>query len=577
MNQRAVILSTAILFFFVVVLVRLTDRMLINHEELSAKARRQHVKKEDVRVRRGVIYDRRGRELAVNLEVESLYGNPRKIKSPKSAARKVARTTGVSYRRVLKSMKSDRRFVWLDRKVGPEAAAKLRKLDIEGLGFLPDAKRYYPKKSLAAHVVGFAGVDNQALGGVELSYEGSLTNEGGRVYVIRDASGRTLSEGVEFERRGNSLVLTIDEGLQYIAEEALSAALKKWGSSEGSVVMMDPYTGEIFALVNRPTYDPNRAGDFRSSARRNRAVTDTFEPGSTFKLVAAAAVLEEGAAGPETKFDCRRGYLEVGGARIKDTRKGGICTLKEIIQKSSNVGAVLLGMKVGKEALYEYARAFGFGQKTGVDLPGEVQGRLRPPGQWSEMSIGSVSIGYEVAVTALQVLRAYAAVANGGYLVTPHVVRELRSPEGYLIRRFAPPVGPRAVSSRTAMLLKDILKSVTEEGGTAQLAAVYGNSVAGKTGTTRIYNSATGTYSTEDYVSSFVGFVPAERPRLAMIVVLHKPRGEIFGGTVAAPVFSEIAAKALSYLNVPMDDSKGNNLLVLQREEDGLERTSGRY
>ncbi|TAL22418.1 MAG: penicillin-binding protein 2, partial [Nitrospirae bacterium] len=316
---------------------------------------------------------------------------------------------------------------------------------------------------------------------------------------------------------------------------------------------------------NRPAYDPNGAIYAKDHEKRNRAITDCYEPGSTFKIIVGAAAIEEGIVNLDTKFDCGNGAISVGNAVIHDAHKHGVLTFREIIQKSSNVGTIQVGMNLGKERVYKYAKLFGFGEKTGIDLPGEISGWIRSPEKWSGVSIGTVSIGQEVAVTPLQVLRAYSAIANGGILVKPHVVSEIRSPDGTLVYSFSPAGNKASISKKTADIFKGILKTVTEEGGTGKSASVEGNQVAGKTGTAQVIDPKTKKYSREKYVSSFVGFVPADNPMIAMIVVVYEPRGQIYGGVVAAPVFKEIAKQSLSYLNVPREDTEGKNVLVVER------------
>jgi len=337
--------------------------------------------------------------------------------------------------------------------------------------------------------------------------------------------------------------------------------MDKWRASAAAAIMMDPLTGEILALANRPSFDPNSLSGSKNFERRNRAITDCYEPGSTFKIIVGTAALEERVVSLDTPFDCSRGVVEVGKRVIHDVHRNGLLTFKEVIQKSSNVGSVMIGMKLGKERIYKYAKAFGFGEKTGIDLPGEVSGLIRPPERWSGVSIGSVPIGQEVAVTPLQVLRAYSAIANGGLLVRPHVVSKVISPDGRPVWTFSGETR-RVISQKTAETFKDILKTVTEDGGTAKSAAVNGNDVAGKTGTAQMVDPRTRRYSTEKYISSFVGFVPADNPRIAMIVVIYEPKGQIYGGVVAAPVFKQIAENALSYLEVPREDSLREMLVV---------------
>lgn len=567
MKKRAIILSTVIIFGFVAVFFRLIDLMVFDHERLLQRAKTQQLKKEDIQVRRGLIFDRKGRELGVNLEVESLYCDPEMMEAPKTSANKLAKIVGKNPDIILSKFSSEGRFVWVERKLEPEQARKIKDMKIKGLGFMPDAKRYYPKGKLASHIIGSVGIDNQALEGVELQYDRFLKTEGGKILVTRDAKGRMLSTGIDMESKGNNIILTIDEGLQYILEKELENSVELWKASAATAIMMNPFTGEILALANRPTYNANQISSARDFEKRNRAITDCYEPGSTFKLVVGAAALEEGIARPDTKFDCTKGYITVGGKTIRDIKRHKVITFEEVIQKSSNVGTIQLGMKLGKEKIYEYAKLFGFGNKTGIDLPGEVSGWIRPPEQWSGVSIATVSIGHEIAVTPLQVLRAYSAIANGGMLVTPHVVSEIRSSDGTFIYKFSPDKSERIISKKTAGRFKDILKAVVEEGGTGKGASIDGNHVAGKTGTAQIIDPKTKKYSKEKYVSSFVGFVPADNPVIALIVVIYEPKGEILGGTVAAPVFKEIARQSLSYLQVPREDTFSKNILVVDRRK----------
>lgn len=567
MSKRAVILGTAIVFGFVLAVVRLTDLMLLDHKSLSARASSQYKSKRNLHVSRGGIFDRKGRELAVNVDVFSAYCNPRLVDAPEKTARALARVTGKSYRTVLKRISSDKGFVWIKRKLDHAEAAELRSLGLEGMGYLPGVKRFYPNGLLASHVVGFVGVDNQPLEGIELRYDEQLKGRDESVQVIRDARGRILSEGMDFHRGGNALILTIDEGLQYILETELDKAYRQWEAVSASAIMMDPFTGEILAMANRPTYDLNHPADYKTSARRNRAITDSYEPGSTFKVITAAAVLEEGRVTPDTRFDCSKGYIKVGKKAIWDTHKNGVLTFREVIRMSSNVGTVMAAMELQKEDLHEYMKKFGFGSRTGIDLHGESPGKVRPLSEWSETALASASIGYGVAVTPLQILRAYAAIANGGVLPTPHVVSEIISPGGDTLYKFRPSEQKRAISARTAQILKEILVSVTQEGGTATGADVDGNRVAGKTGTARLLDPETGKYSKERYSSSFVGFAPADEPRMALVVLIYEPKGKYYGGQVAAPVFKEIVDKSLSYMRVPREDDFGNNVLLVRARD----------
>jgi cell division protein FtsI/penicillin-binding protein 2 len=564
-KKRAIILSTVVIFSFFAVSLRLIDLMILNHERLLTEAKRRHIKVEDIQVRRGIIFDRRGRELALNLELESLYCDPEKLDLSNDGVIRLASAMAKEPKVILSKIPAGGRFAWVERKLEPDTVERIKGLNIKGLGFTTEAKRFYPKRELASHVLGFVGVDNQALEGIELKYDRYMKITGGKVFFGRDASGRILSSGVEKEAKGNNIVLTIDEGLQYLVEKEIDKAMLKWRASAATAIMMDPFTGEILALANRPTYDPNVPGNVSDSDKRNRAITDCYEPGSTFKLVTGVAALEEKVVKPGTLVDVSKGYIQVGGKTIRDVHKYGILTFKEVIQKSSNVGSITIGKRLGKERIYKYAKLLGIGEKTGVDLPGEVSGWIRPPERWSSTSIGAIPIGQEVAVTPLQMLRAYSAIANGGFLVRPHVVSGIISPDGQVIASFRDKKMNRTISAKTAETFKDILKSVVEEGGTGRSASVEGNEVAGKTGTAQVINPETGRYSKEKYVSSFVGFVPADNPRIAMIVVIYEPKGQIYGGVVAAPVFKDIANQALSYLDIPMDDDTYQATLLVSK------------
>ncbi len=563
MKRRPLIIATVIAVGFLIIFARLTELMLLDHDKLQRLATIQHTKGQKILVRRGGIYDRRGRELAVSLDRLSIYGDPSMIDSPDYVARRLRKIVKIRISTLRKKLKERNRYVLLARRVLPEQAAAAQRLKLKGIGVKPDMERFYPKGFLASHVLGFVDVDNRGREGVEKRYDSSLTADGGKIYLARDARGNILYRGADYESIGNSIVLTIDEGLQYIVESELDSAVKKWKPQAATAIMMDPHTGEILALANRPTFDPNRPGAYKAANRRNRAVTDLYEPGSTFKIVMATAALEEKTATLNTKVDCSEGEIEVGGRMIRDSHKHGVLTLRQIIQKSSNVGAVKMTLKLGPERFYKYAKVFGFGDKTGIDLTGEVSGLVKRPESWSGTTIGAMAIGYEVLVTPLQMLRAYSVIANGGYLVKPYVVAKTLGPDGRVLWQKGRPERVKIISGDTVERLREAFVTVTEKGGTALKASVYGNTVAGKTGTSRMIDPRTGRYSRRDFVSSFVGFVPADDPLFALIVVIWKPEGGYYGGQVAAPVFSAIAEKALTYKFIPMEDRGDNNILVV--------------
>jgi len=564
-KKRAVILNTIIIFSFFAIFVRLADLMILNHKHFSEKAKMQYTKAEDIRVRRGIVFDRWGRELALNLELESLYCDPENLDLDDDNIKKLASVIAKKSDVLRAKIPDEGRFAWIARKLEPETAKMIKELHIQGLGFQTEAKRFYPGGRLASHILGFVDLDNQALEGIELKYDKYLKTGGGKVFFVRDAGGRTLSSGVDTEAKGNNIVLTIDQGLQYIVEKEIEKAISKWNAASASAIMIDPLTGEILALANRPAYDPNYPGKVTGFEKRNRAITDCYEPGSTFKVVIGLGSLEEKIVKPDTLFDVSKGGINVGGKTIRDVHRYSVLQFKEVIQKSSNVGSIMIGMQLGPERLYKYAKLLGFGEKTGIDLPGEISGWIRPPERWSGTSLGAIPIGQEVAVTPLQVLRAYTTVANGGFLVRPHIVSEIISPDGKVLFSFGEKDKKRVISQATAETFKDILKGVVDEGGTGKRASVNGNEVAGKTGTAQLIDPRTKRYSKEKFVSSFVGFVPADNPKLAIIVVVHEPKGQNYGGVVAAPVFKEIAEQALSYLNIPREDDHYQTSLVVSR------------
>ncbi len=567
LNGRTIFVVCLVIMGFLGVLYRLLDIMVLNHQYYRNMAKVQQLKSEQIPVKRGLVLDRRGRELAINIDTESIFSDGAELKSVKDTAIKLAKVTDKSTETLLTRLDTKKRFSWVERKIDYETSLKIKGLGLKGIGFITENKRFYPKGTLASHIIGYVDIDNRGLEGIEQRYDKYLTAKPEKAAVYKDARGNILSEGYQKEIKSNNAVLTIDEGLQYIVEKNLEAVMEHRKAASATAIMMDPYTGEILAMATLPNYDLNAPGKSSPHSRRNRAITDIYEPGSTYKIIAGVAALEEGIVNTETLFDCSAGTVEVGGRRIKDAHRHGVLTFKEVIQKSSNVGTIKVAMRLGKEKLYEYSRLFGFGEKTNIDLQGEVPGILRHHSRWSGMSIGAIAIGQEVGVTPIQVLRAYSVIANGGYLVRPHVLLEIRSPENITVFR-APLVKRQIVSEKTAAIFRDILKTVTEEGGTAKEAAVEGNVVAGKTGTAQVIDPKTKRYSKDKYISSFVGFVPFDKPIFSLIVVVHEPKGAIYGGVVAGPVFRKIANEALSYLNILRDDANEKGLVVIPTDHE---------
>ena len=567
-RKRGLVLITIVFFGFAVILFRLVDLMVVDHEKLSKRAAQQYMREKTLQPHRGVIWDRAMKEMAANIETESLYAMPSKIEDTRSLTRNISPLIKVSSKKLNRTLlrKKKKDFIWLERKMDLDRVRKINLLkekhNYNALGFLSESQRYYPKKTIASHLLGFTNIDNKGIAGLELQYDTYLRGEVRNISVGTDARGNRLFNEVKEAVSGNNLLLTIDERIQYIVERELSGAMKKWKAKAAVAIMMEPATGEILAMANRPNYDPNSAGTSKSYERRNRSLTDLFEPGSTFKTVLAAAALEEGIVRFNDEYDVSKGYIVVGGKRIRDLHRNDILTFQEVIQRSSNVGAVQIGMELGGKKYYTYIRDFGFGERTGIDFPGEIRGILRAPRDWSGTSLAALSIGQEIGVTPLQILRAYAAIANGGELMRPYIVSDIISPGGQIIKRLSPMVERRIISRKTAAQVTNILKTVVEEGGTATKAYIQGNLVAGKTGTAQIFDHKKKRYSRDKHISSFVGFVPADDPRLALIVIIYEPKGGSYGGVVAAPVFKNIIEHTFAYMNVPMERDENQIILV---------------
>lgn len=541
--------------------VRLAYLQTSEHDWLSRKAKAQQLDVVPESAVRGLILDRRGRELARSVDVDSFFASPKEVENVEETAAAVARTLGVDSHtlaaRLREATEANRGFVWLAREVEADRANALQELKLKGVYSVEEQKRRYPNGSLAAHVLGFVGFDDEGhpdvkgLAGIERTYDAALTGEAGRVVVDTDAKRRAFeSEGSEAQD-GRTLVLTIDQTVQFIVERELAAALERTHAKSAAAVVLDPRTGEILALANAPAFDPNDAAGVSAEARRNDALQNIYEPGSTFKVVAYTASLEEKLVKPDDRIECP-GEINVFGRIVHDHARGTL-TATEALAKSSNVAAIKLGMKLGDERMYEYIKRFGFGAKTGVELPGETRGLLRDVKKWDKTSIGSVAIGQEVGVTPLQMAAAYATIANDGVRVSPHVVREVRDAEGRTVEQ-AQAESHRVVSAETARELRGMLEMVTLK-GTARAAQLEGYTAAGKTGTAQKVDPKTHAYSQTKYIGSFVGFAPVENPAAVIIVVLDEPVGAHQGGAVAAPVFSEIADQILPYLEVMPDDA----------------------
>ena len=551
-NRRYVMLLV-LLCGFGVVLFRLVTLQVLQAAELTEKAGRQHQKTVSLEGARGTIVDRNGKVLAMNLEVPSVFGVPTDVDSPAKTARALSPVLHVRANELEQKLRQDRRFVWLARKLDPEQGRLLERTRIEGIGVVMEGRRFYPKGPLLSHLLGFAGMDGQGLEGIERRYDSDLQGEKRVTVLQRDAKGRTVfSKGQQAEQApasGHRLVLTIDEVIQYIVEKELDGAVARAQAKSGTMIVLDPNTGALLAMAGSPRFDPNVLSNLSPDRWRNRALTDAYEPGSTMKAILAAAVIEERVMKPDTLVFGEQGSMAIASTVIHDHEKLGWLTFAQVIQKSSNIGAAKAGMALGDQRLYQYLQAFGFGARTEIDLPGEATGLLKNPKAWGRRTVASVSMGQEIGVTPMQMVTAIAAIANGGRLMKPYVVSEIRDAQDEVKRQILPQVRRRVISPETARAVTRILEGVVTE-GTGGKAAISGFRVAGKTGTAQKIDPRTGSYSDSKFVSSFVGYVPADNPRLAMIVVIDEPQGEAWGGAVAAPVFNRVGEQALSYLGV---------------------------
>ena len=553
---RRYVLLGLLLAGFGAILFRLVNLQVLQAAELTARADRQHQKTVTLEGARGTVTDRHGKVLAMNVEVPSIFGVPTSLDSPAGAARTLSPVLHIRREDLEKKLRQEKHFVWLARKVEPEQGRRLEQLSIDGIGMVMEGRRFYPKGPLLSHVLGFVGMDGVGLEGLERCYESQLHGEKRLTVLQRDALGRTVfPKGLREQApsAGQTLTLTIDEVIQYIAEKELEEAVDQAHAKSGTIIVMEPRSGAILAMAVSPRFDPNAVASLTADRWRNRALTDTYEPGSTMKLVVAAAALEERLMMPGSMLFGENGRMTVANTTIHDHEKLGWMTFAQMIQKSSNIGAAKTGMLLGDQRLYRYLQAFGFGQRTDIDLPGEVAGLLKSPREWGRRSLASISMGQEVGVTPLQMVSAVSAIANDGVLMKPFIVSQVRDQKGQPVKEALPQVKRRVVSPATAHMLTTIMEGVVTN-GTGAKAAIPGFRAAGKTGTAQKVDPRTGAYSSALSIGSFVGFVPADAPRLAMIVVIDEPQGEAWGGVVAAPVFRRVGEQVLTYMGVPRDD-----------------------
>lgn len=518
---------------------------------LAQKASSQYEKSLKSSGKRGTVFDRNLREMAVTVDVASIAARPSEIKNMQSTSRALARALKMDYRKINQSLKSKSPFVWIKRQASPKETEAVSALQLDGIHFVPERNRFYPNKSLASQALGFTGLDGYGLEGIEFAYDRYLRESENNLTVFKDALGQVFDEKQKNNGHtdGQNIILTIDRTIQYIAENALAEAVKEYSARSGMAIVMEPQSGAILAMAHVPFFNPNAYTDFNKEQWRNRAITDPFEPGSTMKIFSAAAAIESGSVKAHDIFYCENGAYKIGKNVVHDIKKFGWLSLQQIIKYSSNIGAVKVSEKLGPERLYEMFRKFGFGDKTGIDSPGETAGSLSHYKNWKTVDTGSIAFGYGVSVSAIQLITAASAIANDGVLMKPYFVQAITDLSGQPLKQFQPQAVRRVLSEQTARTIKTIMKTVISTGGTGVNAALENYTVCGKTGTTRKLGES-GTYSNTKHIASFVGFTPAEKPQLSILVVIDEPQGQYYGGTVAAPVFRRIARETLNYLNI---------------------------
>ena len=560
--SRLLIVACVALLWMGAVFGRLGYLQLFLHSEYMARAQRQQQRVIEITPQRGAIFDRNMHPLAMSIPVDSAFAVPSELGDQQLAARLLSGVLGIPRELLEARLQSSRSFVWIARKLPPDKKDAVEALNLKGVYFQKENQRIYPKRDLASHVLGFVDLDEKGLGGIEYELDGQIRGKSEKIIVMADARQRWFDGGEAQRERGANVVLTLDEKIQYIAERELAAAIAKTHALAGTVMVMNPNTGEILALANWPKFNPNAANEAPAEARMNRAVAALYEPGSTFKLITLAAAFDQGITRPEDVFDCENGAVYVAGHRIRDHKPFGLLSVADILAQSSDVGAIKIALRLGAPKFYDYIRAFGFGQPTGVDMPGESKGLLRRLENWSAVSIGSISMGQEVGVTPIQLISAVSAIANGGMLYKPHVIVELRRGDQLMPAEgpLAPSEPKRVIRPETAATLRRLMEGVVLN-GTGKLAHLDGWTAAGKTGSAQKIDPATGRYSPTHFIASFTGFAPISNPAVSILVSLDSPVGLHEGGMVAAPVFKRIAEQVLPHLDVPRDVPVGARLV----------------
>ena len=575
-DRLIIVVGVAMLWAFVVFL-RLGYLQLVRHGDYLLRAQKQQQRTIDITPQRGTIFDRAGHALAMSIQVKSAFAIASELRDQSMAAHLLSGIVNVPEDALLQRFQSSKGFVWISRKLPPEKVEAIQALNLRGVDFQDENQRFYPKRDLASHVLGFVDPDERGLGGIEYEFDSLIRGKSEKIVVMSDGIHRWFDASEAQRERGANVTLTLDEKIQYIAQRELAAAIATTRAQAGTVIVMNPNNGEILALANYPDFNPNDATKSPAEARTNRSVSIAYEPGSTFKLITLAAALDQNAIKPEDIFDCEHGSIYFNGRRIHDHKPFGVLNVGEILAKSSDVGAIKIAVQVGASHFNDYIRAFGFGAQTGVDMPGESRGQLAKLDRWGATSIASISMGQEVSVTPVQLVSAVAAIGNGGTYYKPHVIAEVQR-NGQLV----PPTGVlapgeprRVIRPETAAMLKRLMEGVVLQGGTGTPARLDGWTTAGKTGTAQKIDPNTGRYSPTSYIASFTGFAPVNNPAVTILVSLDTPVGLHEGGQVSAPVFKRIAEQVLPYLDVPRDVPLNQRLIqAAYKKQEALDESA---
>jgi len=552
-NPRLYILGALLVLWCVAICGRLVYLQVFSYGKFVKQAGHQQQRAIPLTAKRGIIYDRAGRELAMSVMVDSAFAVPTEVKDLPTAVHLITRITGDDYNVVLADCRAHKTFCWVARKADDEIIERINSLKLQGIHFQKEPKRFYPARDLAAQVLGSVGMEDSGQSGIEHEFDDQLRGKAGKMFISVDARKQWFSDVETQPDPGDNIVLTIDKNIQYVAEKELEQAIHDTQAIAGTVIVENPHSGEILALANRPTFNPNLHKQITPGALTNRAVSDIYEPGSAFKVVTISAALDEKLTNPNEIFDCQMGAIVYNGMRIRDSKPHGLLPVSGVLAESSNVGTIKIALRLGEDRYYKYIRAFGLGQQTGIELPGETRGITKPPSRWSKVSIAAISIGQEIGISPIQLAGVISTIANDGVFVAPRIVAGTAPPEGALQTvAFHPGASHRVVSSFTAAEMRSMMQKVVLE-GTGRKAMLEGYSSAGKTGTGQKVDPATGAYSKTKYVASFAGFAPVNNPQIVVAVILDSAVGLHQGGQVSAPVFHRITQQVLEYMHVPHD------------------------